>query len=214
MNNQLESYSSVVSFLGQSLPDLFMTALFDLTNPEYPVVKSFGFDEELTKKIRQYLVSAVRERVHIKNNAIFDHAITLDFSKIIKMSTLFIKSDAGELIGALCICTKTQLIMKMSYICSQILKFNTNDFEQLADMDILDEAVSNEVSLDSINEVALEWCNEPTRATIDERIQIIIDLYDMGVYELKGAVAKTAEVLGISEQTVYRYIAKIKKLRS
>ena len=42
----------------------------------------------------------------------------------------------------------------------------------------------------------------------------MVDLYDAGFFELKGAVAKAAEVLGISQKSVYRYLAKIKQARN
>ena len=44
-------------------------------------------------------------------------------------------------------------------------------------------------------------------------MEIILELYEMGVYSLKGSVARTAEVLQISEQSVYRYLSKIKRAR-
>ncbi len=55
---------------------------------------------------------------------------------------------------------------------------------------------------------------EPGRISQEERLEAIFDLYDMGVFELKGAVARTADALEISAQSVYRYLAKIKRARS
>ena len=42
---------------------------------------------------------------------------------------------------------------------------------------------------------------------------MIIQLYDSGVLDLKGAVAKTAQALRMSEQSIYRYVAKVKRGR-
>ena len=72
---------------------------------------------------------------------------------------------------------------------------------------------SKEVSLNTVTEVIRQFSDMPTRMTLEERQEVICDLYDMGVYNLRGAVAKTAEIMQISEQSVYRYIAKIKKAR-
>ena len=44
-------------------------------------------------------------------------------------------------------------------------------------------------------------------------MELLTDMYDEYVFSVKGSVAKTAEVLGMSEQSVYRYIAGIKKTR-
>jgi predicted transcriptional regulator YheO len=75
------------------------------------------------------------------------------------------------------------------------------------------EQMVREPSLDSIGEIVAEFNVVPENTTPDERLEIMCDLYDAGVFRLKGAVAKTAEVLHMSEQSVYRYLTRIKKAR-
>ena len=58
-----------------------------------------------------------------------------------------------------------------------------------------------------------EFSDAPDRLTADEKTELIIDLYDSGVLDLKGAVAKTAQALRMSEQSIYRYVAKVKRGR-
>ena len=42
-------------------------------------------------------------------------------------------------------------------------------------------------------------------------MEIIRDLNNNGMFLLKGAVATVAEVMGVSEPSVYRYLQKVKK---
>ena len=67
--------------------------------------------------------------------------------------------------------------------------------------------------LDEIDEMVKEFCPGPSELTPKERKELFLDIYDTGIFRIKGAIPKTAEAMGISEQTVYRYISEIKKLR-
>ena len=48
------------------------------------------------------------------------------------------------------------------------------------------------------------------RLSPQEKIEIIRELNELGVFLLKGGVSQVATSLSISEPTVYRYLQKIK----
>ena len=50
----------------------------------------------------------------------------------------------------------------------------------------------------------------PDRLTMDEKIRIVEDLQQAGIFYMKGAVSEVAAQLGSSEATVYRYLSKLK----
>ncbi len=68
-------------------------------------------------------------------------------------------------------------------------------------------------TLERIDAIVRENSEAPERLTPEEKMELFIDLYDEGVFELKGAVAKAAEALHMSEQSVYRYLAQIRRAR-
>nr|WP_301951946.1 helix-turn-helix domain-containing protein [Campylobacter geochelonis] len=45
----------------------------------------------------------------------------------------------------------------------------------------------------------------------EKKQEIISALYDKGVFNIKGAVLKVADLLHMSEQSVYRYLKKVDK---
>ena len=51
----------------------------------------------------------------------------------------------------------------------------------------------------------------PDKLSQSDRVEIIRDLNNNGMFLLKGAVATVAEVMGVSEPSVYRYLQKVKK---
>ena len=46
--------------------------------------------------------------------------------------------------------------------------------------------------------------------TMDEKIRIVEDLQQAGIFYMKGAVSEVAAQLGSSEATIYRYLSKLK----
>lgn len=50
----------------------------------------------------------------------------------------------------------------------------------------------------------------PDRLTMDEKILIVEDLQQAGIFYMKGAVSEVATQLGSSEATIYRYLSKLK----
>ena len=50
----------------------------------------------------------------------------------------------------------------------------------------------------------------PDRLTMDEKIRIVDDLQQAGIFYMKGAVSEVAAQLGSSEATIYRYLSKLK----
>ena len=54
---------------------------------------------------------------------------------------------------------------------------------------------------------------EAHRLSHSERMEVVTQLYDNGLFLLKGGISATASKLGVSEPTIYRYINTIKKSR-
>lgn len=213
MNDGLDQYAKMVSFLGETLGNTFEACLFDLTAPGYPVVASANSHGDTQEKVRAFVSKAASSRQVRERGYFTNRPIEIDFSKLLKASVFFIYGAEGKPVGALCLNLRCDLFMKMTAFASSMLQFNTEDLDDDAAEAILPAPAGHEPSLDVITQMVGEFGVEPGRFSQNERMEIILDLYDMGVFELKGAVAKAAEELRISVQSVYRYLTKIKKAR-
>lgn len=128
-----------------------------------------------------------------------------------KLSVLFIKDEADKAIGALAIVTELSGIPSVSGLFSSLLEFETDDIDDIALMEEPQE--TRPFGIEGIEPFILNEIVDPKRTTPEEKTELITDLYDMGVFSVKGSVMETASILGMSEQSVYRYIAKIKRFR-
>lgn len=55
------------------------------------------------------------------------------------------------------------------------------------------------------------YAADAKRLSQKERLAVVEDLYKNGLFVLKGSVYALAQVLGVSEPTIYRYLNRIKK---
>ena len=62
-----------------------------------------------------------------------------------------------------------------------------------------------------ISKTLSEFGSEPLRMTMEEKKSIVKIIESKGVFQLKGVVGEVANSLGISDQTVYRYLKELEK---
>lgn len=213
MCHGLEQYAKMVKFLADTLGNTFEAGLFDLTDPAFPIVAASNRFSEVQEKVRE-LVTSVKDSQRVQaEQGLTNYPVQIDFDKLLKVSVFFIRNAEGSVIGAIWLSMRCDLFLKMETFAANMLQFCKEESSSTPAEEPYAAITSRELSLDTVTEVIREFSDAPARMTLDERQEVICDLYDMGVYNLRGAVAKTAELMQISEQSVYRYIAKIKKAR-
>lgn len=213
MCRELQQYEKLVTFLTETLGSTFEAGLFDLTDPAYPILAAGNSESSILEEVRAFVTEAVGSRKAQVDGCLTNRPVEVDFGKMLKVSVLFIRDTEGKIAGALWLSMRCDVFLKLDAFATSMLQFNVEDMDA-EEQEIQKHPTSiRKPSLDTITEVVNRFGIEPGRMSLAERQEIICDLYDMGVYNLKGAVASTAEALRVSEQSVYRYIAKIKKAR-
>jgi predicted transcriptional regulator YheO len=67
-----------------------------------------------------------------------------------------------------------------------------------------------DLSTTSIEAIVNESGVAPERMSPEEKIEIVRQLNDKGVFLLKGEVSRVAKYLNVSDATIYRYLSKVK----
>ena len=123
----------------------------------------------------------------------------------------FLRDSEGTLVGALVLYIELTPFVALSSHIDNLLHFDVTNIDEI--QPVQPPAPTEEPTLELIDKMVSEFSDAPDRLTPDEKTELIIDLYDSGVLDLKGAVAKTAQALRMSEQSIYRYVAKVKRGR-
>ena len=196
MDARLEPYRTLVSFLGEALGPDYEVVLHDLTSEEGTIAAIVNNN-----------ISGRTEGAPLSNMALrFIHGRVYEAKGRLRSSTMFIK-DGSELIGMLCVNFDAA---KYSRMAQELLALCGAHQEPSPTL-----GVENFVSSlpDAVQAAIADVTGSvlpPDRLTMDEKIRIVEDLQQAGIFYMKGAVSEVAAQLGSSEATIYRYLSKLK----
>lgn len=140
--------------------------------------------------------------------------ITLtDKGKTIKSSSIFIKDSKGKIIGSLGINIDISDSERIADLFSVLnLKINTESHKLSSTIDFADDV--NMILSDLMNQSIAKCEKAPEFLTKEERIELLEDMEQKGVFLIKGAVEEAAKRLGVSIYTIYNHLEEIRKKSS
>ena len=210
-NDTLNTWLPFVDFLAEACGSSCEVVLHDLLNPEHSIVairnnhisgRSVG--EGLSVFARQIMAHGE----HKEKNFVTNYFGKAGNSKFLRSSTFFIRDKEGELVGMLGINMDLTPLWEARKTLDQMLSMGgvTNEtIERAKNYKRID--LSIEEMLHSLLEKTIEdYGVEPGRMTIEEKKEIVEELNAKGLFLLKGSIAEVAQKLGVSEQTIYRYL--------
>lgn len=215
MADQRTMWMNLVDFLGETLGSSFEAVLFDLQKDELPAVYHRNANQISIAAMRGLVVQALDSGWVRRQGYCANRAMPVEYSQMLKASVFFVPGEKEEdpPSAALCIAAHSSMFLRLLNFVSDMNRFDPRDLDDTAPEEPAPPR-KEAPTLDLIEQVLARECLEPGAIDADDRVDVIVDLYDAGFFELKGAVAKAAEVLGISQKSVYRYLAKIKQARS
>lgn len=198
-------YIKLVHFLSQALGHDYEIVLHDITDDEISIVEIANnhiSGRSINSPITGFALDLYKKRIYDEREFLTNYKACVG-NKNIKGSTFFIKED-NKLAGMLCI----------NYDKSRV----ENIAAQLLGNDIHTEEPAYEevLSLD-LNELILELtgfsCNELKHKNLKpkERQEIVDKIYEKGIFNIKGSITEIADLLNLSESSIYRCITKSKQ---
>lgn len=218
MHFLLEQYKVMVEFLGQALGGDYEVVLHDLSEGHNAIVaianggiSGRGVGAPLTNMALRFLADREYERHDYK---VGYRGVSRAKTEL-HSSTMFIKDEAGRLIGMLCVnfdpahCVQAaNAVLALCGLPGMSLQTG-EDAGASAGAETFVGSVPDAVR-SAIEEVTGATGVPASRLTMEEKIRIVDALDQGGLFYLKGAVSEVAAQLGSSEATVYRYLSKLK----
>ena len=212
MQDILKQYQDLIGFLRKVLPEDYDMVLFDLTEKGYPVLEQTIWNDRELAQLRRFVADALKAGDSHDDGALLNQLNVIG-STMYKVSVPFI-CDHDQPVLAFCLLMDMSFPLKLTRFASSLLRVNGKDGKELSMQEAQLENEQRTGELGDIPAIVAVFGTAPEKMTPSERREVCCDLYDAGVFRLKGAIPKTAEALGISEQTVYRYVSAIRKARS
>lgn len=210
MKEVLKPYCAMAEMLGQTLGADCEVVLHDRDTPEHSVVYVVNgavtgrrVGDSFDHLIRQVILSEERQGDFVAN-----YYFTAQNGKLIRSSTLLIKSPAGRLEGALCI------NLDMSRITGQLefLQSFLPDAPRGGGEKAPDENQTVTQMITGLIDNILSGC-EAQALSREQKLEKIRFMDEKGVFLMKGSIEQVAGRLGISTVTVYSYLDVIRGKR-
>lgn len=215
---KLAQYTALVKFLGAALGPDYEIVLHDINGKDQSVaaiangrISGRNVGAPLTDKALRFIA----DKTYQDQDFLCNYTGRSKDERTLRASTMFIKDDGGRLIGMLCINFDPSRYQKAS---QDILKLCSLDGEIFLEDNHLHPAGEVENFSDSISEVTdtvlkryLKDGIPPERLTQEEKMAIVKQLEERGIFLLKGAVNEVATRLHCSAASIYRYLGKINK---
>ena len=210
MDARLEPYRTLVSFLGEALGPDYEVVLHDLTSEEgtiAAIVNNNISGRTEGAPLSNMALRFIHGKVYEKQPYVAGYQGASQAKGRLRSSTMFIK-DGSELIGMLCINFDAA---KYSRMAQELLALCGAHQEPGPTLGVENFVSSLPDAVQAaITDVTGTAGLPPDRLTMDEKIRIVEDLQQAGIFYMKGAVSEVAAQLGSSEATIYRNLSKLK----
>lgn len=181
--------------------------IHDLEKPESALIYIAG---NITgRKLGAPITNLVLEKLKKPSNEVNDligYETTTKDNKTLKSSTIFIRDEHGKIIGCLCINFDMTNILTSIKILESFTSFNLvdNPTKEEFSYDV------NEVMEAMVEGIFKEYPKPKTLMEKDDKVYIVKQLEDKGVFLIKGAIEYVANSLGVSRYTIYNYLDEIR----
>jgi predicted transcriptional regulator YheO len=148
----------------------------------------------------------LKEKAYAKKDFVTNYPSSTKDGKILRSSTFYLKDDEGELIGMLCVNMDVTRAKSMKDYLEEYVG-GREDEQGTDDTEHLSTSIEDLVQ-DTIKETISDAGIPPERMTPEEKMERVQTLNSKGIFMIKGAVTQVADILSVSENTVYRYLNK------
>lgn len=223
----LMQYTKLVHFLSQALGPDYEITLHDISEKSNSIV-AIANGQISGRTIGAPLTSMALKA--IANKSYQNQDFKINFSgitngkKMLRSSTMYIKDDAGKLVGLLCInfddsryeelstklfqlCHPDEFVEQNIVVRSDLLQANPDKKEEQEQYPSSISSITDEVILQAVQQDGVPI----DRLTPEEKIRIVKLLDEKGVFLLKGAVGEVAKQLHSSTASIYRYLSILHK---
>ncbi len=228
MNKALfKQYSKLVHFLSQALGPDYEITLHDISEKSNSIVAIANghiSGRTIGAPLTSMALKAMADKSYQNEDFKINYCGITNNKKMLRSSAMYIKDDAGRLVGLLCINfddTRYQdLSTKLFQLChpDEFVEQNIVVRADLLETDSTEETEREQypssisaITEGAIREAVLGDGIPIDRLTQEEKIRIVKVLDDKGVFLLKGAVSHVAKQLHSSSASIYRYLSKLHK---
>lgn len=208
MKKELLQYVSVAKFLKDALGERYRISLIDSDNLAAEITVGEGriSDEcKIPSEDKGLLAEILGSTEMKKRDYLCGFSGTANDTTDEKKSVYHIRDEFGQISGFLCITEQRGDLYMVREVLNQLL---LPDGQPASGSERIAEEV-NSLLRERIVEVWDRHKSMHKSMRKKEKTNFVSELFEMGIFRMKGAVAQVSEVTGISQASLYRYLSEV-----
>lgn len=219
----LEKYFPIASFIAAIIGPKCEVVVHDISDPEHSIVhieNGHISGRQVGDASTDLVLKILKTEAYHEEQYIANYRASGKMGQSFRSSTYFIKNDQGKLVGLLCLNIDVTHMEVAAEWIQHILQGGPNPYTAPVNLDQAPkeekqateylQGNADDLLQHMVTSVTGRLTIPPERLSSQEKIEIVRELNDLGVFLLKGGVSQVANSLSISEPTVYRYLQKLK----
>lgn len=167
----------------------------------------------LNSPLTNYAKKLISDKVYLEKDYVVGYVGEGPRGKKFRSSTLFIKDQEGQVQGLLCINFDANAYRK---VVKDVLKLANLDLEidhieQRTDQEQPVEKLTDNVSTIIHTVIDKDILESNAQLSPEQKKLAIAKLKEYRVFDIKGTINEVAEIMGMSESSVYRYLQMISR---
>lgn len=167
----------------------------------------------LNGPLTNYAKKLISEKVYLEKDHIVDYVGEGPRGKKFRSSTLFIKDSEGQLQGLLCINIDVDVYRKVAKDVLKLanLSIDIEQFEMKTEQEQPVEKLHDNVRNIIYTVIDKDILDSGAQLSPEQKKLAISKFKEYGVFDIKGTINEVADIMGMSESSVYRYLQLISR---
>jgi predicted transcriptional regulator YheO len=196
----------IADAIAQTFGENCEVVLHDLTTPQSSVI--YTVNNHVTGRMVgqsfNHIITQVLLSKKFHNDVVANYKTQTEDQRNIKSTTVLLRDQKGEAIGALCINYDVQPVLMIQEFLSNFTRVEEETIKD--EVELLGNM--QEIAHNLIQQIIGESNVEKMERA--KKLEIVRFMDEKGVFLIKGAIEKVAESLQVSKVTIYSYLDQIR----
>ena len=205
----LEKFIPVAKGVAETFGSNCEVVVHDFNNLENSIIAIFnghvtGRNSET--KMTDSILKIINK--HQEGHDVYNYTGKSTLGRELKSTTTFIRDLDQNIIGCKCINFDITDMLSARNIMNELCKVDEKEVEAIGEVNKV-----NDVLYDIVENTIHKYGRPVIYLTKDEKVSIVKDLEEKGVFLIKGAIDYVANALQVSRYTIYNYLDGIRETK-
>lgn len=203
----LESLIPVAKGIAETFGSNCEVVIHDFSNLENSILAIFN-GHVTGRTVDTKMTESILEKInkHQEGHDVYNYTGKSTLGRELKSTTTFVRSEEDVIIGCMCINFDITDMLSARNIMNELCKVDEKEVEVIGEINKI-----NDVLYDIVENTIHKFGRPVIYLTKDEKVSIVKDLEEKGVFLIKGAIDYVANSLQVSRYTVYNYLDGIRE---